>query len=482
MHDAPPLLPQPTNPPTTTTTLPLSTTSRLTKLLAFFMVGTMSWIGVTALFAQASAFQLVVPEEAKIFSYIDTFMESGNIVPALLFVFMSSERQLRAYNTTMTYALGVGALATVALLAFCWSIQIGGSSLFILLGAWGTGAVGSTCMLVLFNFAGQYGRDAVSALSVGIGACGLVTNVLGIVQGLPSLKDGGCGNRTSATPSSSAVALAPPGVGANPHGLDGKLLFGPTTFFFAVGVWLVLGCIFLHAIHRCHGWKMIEGERAEEGDYAPLPTEGNVNGNGNGNGSASTSTLTSTFTNTDQHTSVCQVGINKLIDAGKSIQKACRDNSGPMAAIFVSCFLEFAAPGLIPFQVPQGPNHAANSFWVTVFYLSGSLVGRLLTAVVSFQRFALLNALQCGTIVYMLYLAKMEVVTVPVPVSILVIGVGSAIHGYIVTEVFQLCREAGESARASAVAGLANQIGALLGSVFVFVLIKTSVIVSHRRC
>ena len=78
----------------------------------------------------------------------------------------------------------------------------------------------------------------------------------------------------------------------------------------------------------------------------------------------------------------------------------------------------------------------------------------------------------------MLIVSKMEIVTIPVTISIIIIGFGSAVHGYIVTEVFQLCREAGESARASAVAGLANQVGALLGSVFVFILVKTSFISS----
>ena len=451
-----------------------SLTTRLTKLLSFFMIGTISWVGVTALFAQASAFQLVVPEHQKIFSYIDTFMESGNVVPAFLFIFMSSEQQLRAYNTRMTYAVAVGALITMALLSFCWSLHIGGTSFFILLGAWAAGAVGSTSMLVMFNFAGKYGRDAVSALSVGIGACGLVTNILGIVQGLPKLKDSSTStstkNSTQSTPSSSTSSAS----------LDGKLLFGPTTFFLVVGVWIAVGCIFLKIVTSCKDWQIVEKNDDEEGSdssgsdardkYVRVPTEGTVNEVVGGN-----------HGNHGNHSRRSSGGnlpyvLQKVVDAGSSISIACKANSGTMAAIFVSCFLEFAAPGLIPYQVSKGPNHASNTFWITVFYLSGSLIGRLLTAIVSFQHFTLLNSLQCGTIIYMLCLASMDSVTVPVPISIAVIGVGSAIHGYIVTEVFQSCREAGESARASAVAGLANQIGALLGSVFVFILVQTGVI------
>ena len=77
---------------------------------------------------------------------------------------------------------------------------------------------------------------------------------------------------------------------------------------------------------------------------------------------------------------------------------------------------------------------------------------------------------------YMLIVARMDVVTIPVPISIVVIGLGSAIHGYIVTEVFQACREAENSARTSAIAGLSNQLGALFGSVAVFVLVKVGLI------
>jgi hypothetical protein len=434
--------------------------NRLAKMLSFFMIGTISWVSVTALFAQASAFQLAVPERAKIFSYIDTFMESGNIVPAFLFVFMSSEAQLRAYNTMLTYTICFFALGAMALLAFCWSIQLGGISIFILFGAWVAGAVGSTSMLVLFNFAGRYGRDAVSALSVGIGACGLVTNILGIVQGLPKLKDGGKNNTDTTTvyltqsPSSSINSSLT---------LDGKLLFGPTTYFIIVGLWIAVSCIFLKVAHSCKEWQIDEEHDDMHDNDENNSNKGSLNGGG---------------IQFDGSKNSIQIIVQKVMDAKNSISIACKNNKSSMAAIFVSCFLEFAAPGLIPYQIPKGPNHASNSFWITVFYLSGSLIGRLLTAVISFHHFTLLNIIQCGTIIYMLIVSKMEIVTIPVTISIIIIGFGSAVHGYIVTEVFQLCREAGESARASAVAGLANQVGALLGSVFVFILVKTSFISS----
>jgi len=287
------------------------------------------------------------------------------------------------------------------------------------------------------------------------------------------LKDSG-GSSSHHSNQSSVTPLTPSSSGAT---LDGKLLFGPSVFFIAVGVWIIFGCCFLRMLDTFSQWKIAtataptdhaDSSTAETGIQSSLTSAG-----GNSvNSEMSASSLPVAYVETTKRFSL----LEKLNEAMNSIVSAVHQNSGSMAAIFVSCFLEFAAPGLIPYQVPKGVNHAANSFWVTVFYLSGSLLGRLLTAVVSFQKFTLLNILQGLTLVYMLVVARMEDVTIPVPISIAVVAVGSAIHGYIVTEVFQTCREVGNSARTSAVAGLANQLGALSGSLFVFMLVKLSII------
>ena len=163
----------------------------------FFLFGTLSWTLVTAMFAEAAYFQKVLPEGQAIFADLDAAMEAGNIVPALLFTFLSSEHALRRYNARITYTVVAVAIGTAVLWATTWNVTVGATtSLFAMLAAWLSGAVGSTSMVAFFNFAAQYGPDAISATSVGIGACGLVTNVLGIAQGLPRLKDHGKSNRT----------------------------------------------------------------------------------------------------------------------------------------------------------------------------------------------------------------------------------------------------------------------------------------------
>ena len=71
----------------------------------FFLFGTLSWTLVTALFAEAAYFQKVLPEGQAIYADLDAAMEAGNVVPALLFVCLSSERALRRYNKRITYAV-----------------------------------------------------------------------------------------------------------------------------------------------------------------------------------------------------------------------------------------------------------------------------------------------------------------------------------------------------------------------------------------
>ena len=134
-------------------------------------------------------------------------------------------------------------------------------------------------------------------------------------------------------------------------------------------------------------------------------------------------------------------------------------------------------PGLVPYLVPCGRDHASNSFWVTLFYLTGSLLGRVVTVAFHCERFMLLNVVQTSGLVYAIIVTRMTT-PLPVWVSIIVITIFSGVHGYIVTEVFHIV---GKSAQKSAVGGLMNQFGALTGSLCTFLLVKMAVIVK-REC
>ena len=114
---------------------------------------------------------------------------------------------------------------------------------------------------------------------------------------------------------------------------------------------------------------------------------------------------------------------------------------------------------------------------MTLFLLTGSLVGRIVTVRLHCRRFTLLNAVQTSGLVYAIVVSRLAD-PFPVWVSIIVVTMFSGVHGYIVTEVFHIV---GSSALKSAVGGLMNQLGALTGSLLTFFLVQMSVIVK-RKC
>ena len=467
---------------------------RVRTWAVFFLFGTLSWTLVTALFAEAAYFQKVLPEGQAIYADLDCAMELGNIVPAILFLYVSSERQLRKHNARITGAAAVVAVGAAILWATTWNITVNlggtaahGTSLFALLAAWLSGAIGSTSMLTFFNFAAPYGRDAISATSVGIGACGLVTNILGITQGLPWLKDhhhGGKNNLTSISSSNdgqgeSIVGSSELHFHASPApAADDGLTFGPSVFFLLVGAWLVLAAgSFLTIRWQCCGLSVVVV--ADDDTDRVGETNGGV---GYGRllndvegwrrvGAAANSATVNAHGDTDNHS------IDRSLNFVNSALSALGENPGPMAGIFVSCLTQFAMPGLVPYLVPCGRDHTSSSFWVTMFYLTGSLLGRMVTVAVQCRRFTLLNLLQTSGLVYAIIVTRMAV-PLPLWLSIIVITVFSAVHGYIVTEVFHIV---GKSAQKSAVGGLMNQAGALTGSLCTFLLVKMDIIVK-REC
>lgn len=163
---------------------------------------------------------------------------------------------------------------------------------------------------------------------------------------------------------------------------------------------------------------------------------------------------------------------------GSNFATALRHDPGPMAAVFVTCVSEFAMPGIIPYLVPCGEDHASQSFWVTLCYLTGSLLGRMMTALRHYRGLTLLNMLQFAGLVYGIVISRLED-PFPVWISTIIITVFSMLHGYIVTEVFLVL---GHSARQAAVGGLMNQAGALTGSLVTFAMVKSHIIVARQCC
>eukprot|EP00949_MAST-11_sp_MAST-11-sp1_P000393 g393.t1 len=399
--------------------------ARCSKFTKFFLFGITSWLLVTALFAQAAIAKEVLPEKDKIFSRIDLAMELGNILPALIFCLGFQRAVLSNLRAVIIVNLIVG-IASAILYACFWKVTFAfghaSVSVVVLFCAWLAGTVGSMSMVTYFAFANRHGPIAISALATGVGACGLVTNILGVAQGLPELKH----------------------VADKSHALD-VLRFSSSLYSLVTAAVIAVGTIAFCSI--------------------PRATVKNA------------ATLESSSDNLEE--------VDNL--PSSSFSAAFKMHRIELVAIFVTCFTEFAVPGLLPFLVPCKEPSA--TFWLTVAYLSGSLLGRMGTMVYMSKRLILMNVLQGALFVYALIVSHMQgasvhkedgkeassscdpasVAILPFFITVAAMVTFSALHGHIVTAVFQLT---GRDSSASSWAGFVNQAGACAGAIFSFILVQ----------
>ena len=422
--------------------------------VAFIVFGTVSWVPATAFFTQLPVFILTLPEKYKLYADLDAAMELGNIVPALLFLFGSSFQIFRKYNATIIRWICAAALLTTTMFAIGWHVTISNStSIVVIVGAWVAGVVGSTSMLVLFNFASKFGTKAMTAMSMGIGLCSAVTNIIGVTQGIPALKE------KSSHP-----------ISENP--LE-ELNFSPSVYFIIITCWLLAAVVFFFLL-----------------DIGPLarlrilPRKADYGAGDEAVGSPLLGADEEVGHDIQQsdggyggRTSRCDVVLANVSASVHEFVAVVRLHPGPMAAIFFSCVTEFGLTGLLPYMVPCGVDHASQTFWLGVFYFTGSPAGRILTLLGHFRRFTLLNILQIGIFVYGVIVCHMAAPP-PVVISMVLVFLFSLLHGYLVTEVFLIV---GSEPSHSAVAGLTNQGGALTGSLISFILVQLHVIV-RRTC
>eukprot|EP00944_MAST-04C_sp_MAST-4C-sp1_P010478 g10478.t1 len=145
----------------------------------------------------------------------------------------------------------------------------------------------------------------------------------------------------------------------------------------------------------------------------------------------------------------------------------------PFIAIYISCLTEFGVPSILPYLIPCSLQKTGASFWMTFFFLTGSIGGRILTSIVSYRNFLVLNSVQTGLFVYLIVVASLQGSEadgiVPIPISFFLMFMLSFVHGFIVTEVFQCVSD---NKTMSSWAGLSNQAGALSGSLITFTIVQ----------
>lgn len=389
---------------------------------AWALVGLGTWLPVTAVFAEAPFMSGKVPEGDTLFALLDALVMAGNAAPALL-VLGAGSLAARHPRFLSGVVLCAGA-ASVALLTLCWDASLLGCSFWLLAACLVAGAAGASSMCTVFPAAAQRGVGAVSALSAGVGSCGVFTELLGIAQG----------NLAHST----------------------TLLF-PVRAFFAV-VLLVelasLGALAWIVARFPASERSSAAERLLAGDDEDPPgSPADDDGEG---------------------------GLRGRI---RRLRGLLWPVAALLASIFVSCFLEYAVPGQLPFLLPPKDRTRQGKFVLTLAYLTTSVFGRLLAGRVSAplrSRPALLivTAAQAVVFTYILSVAHVggsRPEALPSPgISACMLVASSLLHGYIVTAVFAAA--APFSVEGTQWCGLMNQAGALAGAVFTLALVKGGVL------
>ena len=483
------------DPARTSTTLKPSITATppWVRATAFFVMGLGSWLCVTALFAEASYFVAHVPEGKAIFAQLDLAVQLSNVVPAALVLLLP--RVLDRHTTSLVGVLFLASLATCATLAGAWDAKAGNSSVALLAGGFGAGVVGTTSMVSFFPLAGPFGVASISALSCGIGLCGLVAQLLAVAQGMAE---------------------------------KGPLRFTVTVYFLVIlGFQLVGACGFLAVVGL---ERRDQKDRRRRGRLGTEKAETSIRGGGDGlvksmnspvggalNGGAggeaarelqtgSPTPSSSSFSSSSSSSSSCcpswaAAWLPSIPWA------ALKEGARPLCIIMWTCAMQYGVPGLLPYLAdPHESKTAAGSstFWLQCAFFLGSALGRMGTAfkIGRSDRWLLLNVAQLLLFVYALVFASLAHHAAPTAngtndgtngtafgtslasgasasppkpplwLSIIFMTAFSYLHGMVVTLVF---RSVAESPVLTRFVGLANQIGALLGSLVTFVLVSIGV-------
>lgn len=426
-------------------------------LLALFAIGLSSWLLVSGVFAAAVWHIDTAPEGYTLFAHLDAAVQGANVVPALL-VLASPPGFVARRSVHLSAALLVlGVLGAVWLTAAS-DLRTSTASIGLLLGAVAGGIVGSTSMSVFFPLAASTGvtssvaiSRSISAVSAGVGTCGVVAQVLS-------------------------------GAKASGGGYFGVLL-----------ALQLLGLVSLVAL-------VVLQRRAKEaeGDDSALagePTDGVVLSNAPPSeksvGSESIVHVESTNKVLDPlATSPADGAASAGSSAGSSI--GCRGlrpflvrwaarhvagartaGYGSLASICASCILEFGMPGLLPYLNPRRDAQAL--FWLTFGWAVTSVFGRALAARRALGRRGLVvaNALQLVILVGAVACAATQSPP-PLWLSLPLILVFSILHGLVVTSVYVWASANGTTG--TTYAGLANQCGALVGSLLILLLVSSGLV------
>jgi len=319
--------------------------------------------------------------------------------------------------------LFIVALASAALLAVCWdqTVEIGGdaSSVPVLIASFGAGLVGSTSMVTFFPLASEYGTTAITFLSAGVGACGLITQLISFGQGVSNG--------------------------------DASLRFSVSVFYWSMtGVLIFCGMGFLGILYD---------DKLEKVSWATVPREDDP------------------VDLEEDATERCARDTDNLIHLFWQYRRIFLNTVFTCVLQFSTTgLLSYLCD-----QRADAGTKQSQIFWLTFVYFLGSLIGRFGPGIYQVMSMEISNLIQFGLWVYCIVISNRghlqkedpNYTLPPVFLSTIVMFGFSVCHGYTVTIVFVAASR--ESHLVSQWAGVFNQIGALLGALLAFILVHMGV-------
>lgn len=416
--------------------------------LAHMCVGLSSWLLASGVFATAVWLIGSAPEGAKLFAHLDVSVQMPNVLTAVLVLLTPEGFVARHCVLLSAVLLAVGVLGAAWLVAAAPYHTVT-TSVGLLVGGVFAGVVGSLSMSVFFPFAaltadgggGGSVAGAIAALSAGVGGCGLVAQLLSAVsdQGR-ALTTAGYFGAVLGVQLGGAVAFG--ALLLSRRGSDARLVR-------KVGAVGTDGGASDDVAHV--------GSGARE-----APPEGRADG------------VDAAAAGAAAGAAAAEGGAAR----GAAARWVARHARGARAAgwpalagVAVTCLLEFAMPGLLPFLAP--PHDESALFWLTFLWAVTSVLGRALAARRTLRRLWPPNLLQ-GLLLAGFVACASRGTLPPLPVSAPLVGVFSALHGLVVTSAYVMSSERGVDG--AAYAGLANQAGALAGSLMSLALVSSGVL------
>jgi len=475
-------------------------------IVLFLFLGLGSWILIATVYAEAPLFvprQCTneslsegcqpfdgVPEKYEIYAVLDVVVQAANIVPLIyvaLHAKVGNNNRPPVIEIGVFFLLGVGAAIA---LAFNWEVTatIFGEehSVVIILATFVGGAVGSMSMVTIWPFMSFFGQEYTSAMSAGIGLCGLVASGLALSQGV-----GQC---------IKFQAFAP--------------YYPVADYFIAVGCIVLLAFASLVGIvlmRRRMGLRAAllgassaggEGEEDQSKQLVRHEGGGQEEGEEEESGEPHTSRMRSLsageggiippitvpFADEEENKRFSSIVADENYVAmpntpAKHTLPPFRRALGYAAAIiFTTCFLQYGSLGLTSYLFDATEEqYQCNLFLQTLTFNLGSILGRVVTAKLKTFKLHFVLLVQFAIFVYLYVFALLHQngVFAPAALTIVLNCIFSIAHGYLFTMVFLRMRrdvEDDKVAKASRYCGLINQMGSLVGSVVTFLLIHLHVI------